>query len=133
MANDSTEWNYLSYHNKLYTEGYTNTTNQSDLINNDEFSFEQQQQQQLQLPQNYSEKNDSSSGRLSYEGSSFMLLFEDFGEYFYNYNGTGYNETTNGLPRNCSLANSTCEEAKDGEFFTYISISNYFLNIFTMS
>lgn len=55
-------------------------------------------------------------------GSNFMLLLEDFGEYFYNFNGTtdasggggggdGAYSNFNGsydLQANCSLANSTC-------------------------
>lgn len=59
------------------------------------------------------------SVRQNYEaGSNFMLLLEDFGEYFYNYNGStgisGSGGATNGtgigyeFQTNCSIANSTC-------------------------
>lgn len=48
-------------------------------------------------------------------GSSFMLLLEDFGEYFYNYNGSIGNGSANNVsfefqPNNCSSTNSTCTE-----------------------
>ncbi|XP_055547870.1 dopamine D2-like receptor isoform X3 [Wyeomyia smithii] len=48
------------------------------------------------------------------EGSNFMLLLEDFGEYFYNYNGSGPGNDTllgtggPGYQINCTLANATC-------------------------
>lgn len=55
-------------------------------------------------------------------GSNFMLLLEDFGEYFYNYNGTGPPNDTLGLggtstdfPINCTVANSTCDVPSEGE------------------
>lgn len=49
----------------------------------------------------------SSDAKASVEGSNFMLLFEDFGEYFYNYNGTGFNESSiSNLPFNCSGINN---------------------------
>lgn len=62
--------------------------------------------------------------RQNYEaGSNFMLLLEDFGEYFYNYNGSngiggngGVGGGTNGssigyeFQTNCSIANSTCSD-----------------------
>ncbi|XP_059607722.1 dopamine D2-like receptor isoform X2 [Phlebotomus argentipes] len=49
-------------------------------------------------------------------GTNFMLLLEEFGEYFYNYNGTdedlaGANNFTGtdfDFPLNCSLLNTTC-------------------------
>lgn len=43
-------------------------------------------------------------------GSNFMLLLEDFGEYFYNYNGSGPIGVSNNteFPNNCT--NSTCGE-----------------------
>jgi hypothetical protein len=128
MANDTIDWNYLAHSSKLFTDGYTNLTgNQSDasaVDNETTYGGWQVDQQHGQVSlQNYSDigrgenqSDDGSGGRLTYEGSSFMLLFEDFGEYFYNYNGTGYNETTNGLAVNCSLANSTCEPVKEGEY-----------------
>ncbi|XP_037039796.1 dopamine D2-like receptor isoform X2 [Bradysia coprophila] len=45
-------------------------------------------------------------------GSNFMLLLEDFGEYFYNYNGSGNTGNNNSVgfefQTNCSITNSTC-------------------------
>ena len=57
------------------------------------------------------------SAKIAYEsGSNFMLLLEDFSEYFYNYNGTGFNETSiANTPTNCSLANSTCPHVYEGK------------------
>ncbi|XP_038118320.1 dopamine D2-like receptor isoform X2 [Culex quinquefasciatus] len=57
-------------------------------------------------------------------GSNFMLLLEDFGEYFYNYNGSGPpNDTllvdaSPGFPVNCTLANATCEPT-EGDHYNY--------------
>ncbi|XP_058823981.1 dopamine D2-like receptor [Topomyia yanbarensis] len=54
-------------------------------------------------------------------GSNFMLLLEDFGEYFYNYNGSGPPNDTllgtgtseSGFQINCTLANTTCIAPSD--------------------
>lgn len=56
--------------------------------------------------------DDNDPARMSVEaGSNFVLLFEDFGEYFYNYNGSGFNESSiSTLPYNCSIANASCPE-----------------------
>lgn len=55
-------------------------------------------------------------------GSNFMLLFEDFGEYFYNYNGTGFNESSiNTLSSNCSLNNGTMCPGTQGKTNLYFS------------
>lgn len=56
---------------------------------------------------------DDSVARPNYEtGSNFMLLLEDFGEYFYNYNGSGPISISNStdFPTNCSVTNSSCVE-----------------------
>lgn len=67
------------------------------------------------------------SVKQNYEaGSNFMLLLEDFGEYFYNYNGSngvGGGISSNGSnsntgfesQTNCSIANSTCAD-NPGEY-----------------
>ncbi len=57
--------------------------------------------------------NFNDSAKISYEsGSNFMLLLEDFGEYFYNYNGSDYNSSISIYQANCSLTNSSlCSEA----------------------
>lgn len=58
----------------------------------------------------------------SYEtGSNFMLLLEDFGEYFYNYNGSGGNVGNNSsagydFQTNCSFSNSSCVELSGGKY-----------------
>lgn len=57
--------------------------------------------------------NTNDSARQAFDtGSSFMLLLEDFGEYFYNYNGTANNASSNNgsfeYQSNCSSGNATC-------------------------
>ncbi|XP_055644005.1 dopamine D2-like receptor isoform X2 [Toxorhynchites rutilus septentrionalis] len=55
-------------------------------------------------------------------GSNFMLLMEDFGEYFYNYNGSGPPNGSMlatgdpGFQVNCSLANSTCVQSSGDDY-----------------
>jgi hypothetical protein len=47
-----------------------------------------------------------------------MLLLEDFGEYFYNYNGSDYNSSISIYQANCSLTNSSlCSEANARKLF----------------
>lgn len=71
---------------------------------------------------NDTEVFDSTTGandaRASVEGNNFMLLFEDFGEYFYNYNGTGFNESSiSNLPFNCSGINNgtNCSDTQESK------------------
>lgn len=65
------------------------------------------------------DNNYNDSAKISYEsGSNFMLLLEDFGEYFYNYNGSDYNSSISIYQANCSLTNSTlCSEANARKLF----------------
>ena len=71
--------------------------------------------------QAYDDSNNDSA-KLSYEsGSNFMLLLEDFGEYFYNYNGSDFNSTLNEYQANCSLSNRTCEDVNASEYFLLIN------------
>lgn len=100
--------NSLSYHNssnqssptlsllKSLSHHTTNGSGGSDQIFNSNFS---------------NNMNDSAKIPLE-SGSNFMLLLEDFGEYFYNYNnGSDYQNTTISIyPSNCSLPNSNCTE-----------------------
>lgn len=69
---------------------------------------------------NFSNMNDSA--KIPYEsGSNFMLLLEDFGEYFYNYNGSDYqNSSISIYQSNCSLPNSTCPDTTSNETSEYI-------------
>lgn len=59
------------------------------------------------------DRNDSAKPGFE-TGSNFMLLLEDFGEYFYNYNGSGGTIVGNNnsigfeFQTNCSITNSTC-------------------------
>ena len=71
--------------------------------------------------QAYDDSNNDSA-KLSYEsGSNFMLLLEDFGEYFYNYNGSDFNSTLNEYQANCSLSNRTCEDVNASKYFLLIN------------
>lgn len=70
------------------------------------------------------------SVKQNYEaGSNFMLLLEDFGEYFYNYNGSNGGISVNGSnsntgfdsQTNCSIANSTCAD-NPGEYWMWSGV-----------
>lgn len=66
---------------------------------------------------------DDSIARPNYEtGSNFMLLLEDFGEYFYNYNSSGPISISNNteFPTNCSVTNSSCGELNTSKYNLYI-------------
>lgn len=89
------------------------------------------------------------ASKLSYEtGSSFMLLLEDFGEYFYSSAnnsintgtdmlvGGGANDTvlltslaTSGFPTNCSITNSTCDDFVQSEYI-YTRILGEFIGLY---
>lgn len=62
------------------------------------------------------------NGLRNYEpGSNFMLLLEDFGEFFYNYNNltqSASNATVDeyGTYSNCSVGNSTCGNVVESKY-----------------
>lgn len=66
-------------------------------------------------------------------GSNFMLLLEDFGEYFYNYNGSGQGQNLShpdefDFKTNCSAGNSTsCLEPLAGMFALFYLLFFFFL------
>lgn len=97
MANQTkTNWNSPDYFRIL------------DEANNSTGSIITNQSLQYQIDVN---RNDTVKS--GYEtGSNFMLLLEDFGEYFYNYNGSGNIGNNNSVgfefQTNCSITNSTC-------------------------
>lgn len=105
MANQSISWNSPDYF-RLLDEANSSTVNGSTSGNtlaatNQSFQF------QMEL------NRTDVAAKPSYEtGSNFMLLLEDFGEYFYNYNGSGTVATNNTsgyeYPTNCSFSNSSC-------------------------
>jgi len=109
----------LSHH--VTTTTTSNGSGSSDQIFNSNFS---------------NNMNDSAKIPLE-SGSNFMLLLEDFGEYFYNYNGSDYqnSSTISIYPSNCSLPNSNCtdnipEEArKYSSHFNRQSKSSPFLSL----
>lgn len=102
IINNYTSQNYSNYSNTNYSHNSNITSfNQSALYQFKNLSIN------ASSDDNNSSINDSA--KISYEsGSNFMLLLEDFGEYFYNYNGSDFNSTINIYQANCSLTNSTC-------------------------
>lgn len=113
--------NYTSQDNSNYTNANhnynstINSLNQSTLYqfkslsNNNSISDDNN---------NASFNNVNDSAKISYEsGSNFMLLLEDFGEYFYNYNGSDFNSSVSIYQANCSLTNSSCVEVTTRKFF----------------
>lgn len=51
-------------------------------------------------------------------GGNFAMILDDFNQYFYNYNGTGFNESSiSNLPFNCSgITNGTnCPDTQEGK------------------
>ncbi|CAO1404754.1 unnamed protein product [Diamesa tonsa] len=77
--------------------------------------------------------NINDSAKIAYEsGSNFMLLLEDFGEYFYNVNGSDYNSTISIYQNNCSLTNSSCSDinAPNYNYWALILILFPFLTLF---
>ncbi|CRK99667.1 CLUMA_CG012980, isoform B [Clunio marinus] len=77
--------------------------------------------------------NINDSAKISYEsGSNFMLLLEDFGEYFYNYNGSDFNSSVSIYQANCSLSNSTCEDVNtpNYNYWALILVIFPFLTLF---
>lgn len=64
-------------------------------------------------------------------GSNFMLLLEDFGEYFYNYNGSGQQNLSHledfDFKTNCSAGNSTdCNNPLAGMYFLFYFVCFFF-------
>lgn len=101
LGNDSTNINYMD----------TNSGGGSGSANNTAYASTQSNQTFQYLIDVGANTNDSAKQTFD-TGSSFMLLLEDFGEYFYNYNGSATNATGNNVSfefqTNCSSANATC-------------------------
>jgi hypothetical protein len=105
IINNYTSQNYSNYSTNHSHNSTINSFNQSTLYQFKNLSHN------ASSDQIYSNLSINDSAKISYEsGSNFMLLLEDFGEYFYNYNGSDYNSTISIYQANCSLANSTCGE-----------------------
>lgn len=117
--------NYTSQDNSNYTNANhnynstINSLNQSTLYqfkslsNNNSISDDNN---------NASFTNVNDSAKISYEsGSNFMLLLEDFGEYFYNYNGSDFNSSISIYQANCSLTNSSCGDVSTRKFICHDS------------
>lgn len=107
IINNYTSQNYSNYNSNHSHNSTINSFNQSTLYQFKNLS--QSASSSDQIYNNLSSINDSA--KISYEsGSNFMLLLEDFGEYFYNYNGSDFNSTISIYQANCSLTNSSCGE-----------------------
>lgn len=122
--------NYSNHNNKSHHKNSTiNNSNQSSttlnlLRNLSQHNSNADSSDQQDFNSNFSNMNDSA--KIPYEsGSNFMLLLEDFGEYFYNYNGSDYqNSTISIYQSNCSLPNSTCTDTPINETReSYLSLS----------
>lgn len=106
--------NYSSQNYNNYTNNNHNTSNNisyNNLTSTISNNFNQSNLYQYKsINSNISsdDNNYNDSAKISYEsGSNFMLLLEDFGEYFYNYNGSDFNSSISIYQANCSLTNST--------------------------
>ncbi|CAO1410983.1 unnamed protein product, partial [Diamesa serratosioi] len=125
--------NYTSHSYSNYNNSNTNHSSNNYTIN----SFNQSAYDQLRnLSGNGSDDNNlnlNDSAKIAYEsGSNFMLLLEDFGEYFYNVNGSDYNSTISIYQNNCSLTNSSCSDinAPNYNYWALILILFPFLTLF---
>lgn len=121
IINNYTSQNYSNYSNANHSYNSTiNSFNQSTLYQFKSLSHNASSDDiNNNNNSNNSYNNVNDSAKVSYEsGSNFMLLLEDFGEYFYNYNGSDFNSTISIYQANCSLTNSTCVEVASRKFHT---------------
>jgi hypothetical protein len=122
--------NNQNYNDNTDISIYYQLKNESDFINLNNDSYSNSSFLLRNTSFNNSNFNINDSAKLSYEsGSNFMLLLEDFGEYFYNYNGSDFNSSVNIYQPNCSLTNSTCEISSSGEYhfnITFLKTFRYF-------
>lgn len=120
IINNYTSQNYSNYSNANHSYNSTiKSFNQSTLYQFKNLSQTTSNDDSNNNNSNNSYSNVNDSAKISYEsGSNFMLLLEDFGEYFYNYNGSDFNSTISIYQANCSLTNSTCVEVVPRKFLT---------------
>lgn len=109
IINNYNSQNYSNYSNTNHSHNSSiNSFNQSALYQFKNFSLNASSDDNNS---NGSLSNTNDSAKISYEsGSNFMLLLEDFGEYFYNYNGSDFNSSISIYQANCSLTNSSCAD-----------------------
>lgn len=107
FGNDSTSFNYMDGINGGNGSNIGNGSAYTTNVNNNN-------NQTFQYLIDVGAHNNDSSKQTFDTGSSFMLLLEDFGEYFYNYNGSAGNGSANNVSfefqSNCSSTNSTCPD-----------------------
>lgn len=119
LGNDSTNFNYMD------ANGGGGSSN--GIGNNTVYTSTQTNQTFQYLMDGGANSNDSA--RQTFDtGSSFMLLLEDFGEYFYNYNGSGGGNVSSAnvsfeFPTNCSGANATCGGEEAGKLAAHVIVS----------
>lgn len=115
IKNSFTSQNHSNYANHSHNSTI-NSFNQSTLYQFKSLSNNASSDEII----NTSLTNINDSAKISYEsGSNFMLLLEDFGEYFYNYNGSDFNSTISIYQANCSLTNSSCGEVSTRKFLPH--------------
>lgn len=121
--------NYTSHSHSNYNNSNTNHSSNNYTIN----SFNQSAYDQLRNLSDDNNININDSAKIAYEsGSNFMLLLEDFGEYFYNVNGSDYNSTISIYQNNCSLTNSSCSDINARKFPTPTVFNVHKLYIFSI-
>lgn len=108
FGNDSTSFNYMDGTGLASGNG-------SGITNNSAYALNVNNNQSFQYLVDVGTHINDSAKQPFDTGSSFMLLLEDFGEYFYNYNGSAGNGSVNNIsfefqPNNCSTTNSTCND-----------------------
>lgn len=111
MANQTANWNSPDYF-RLLDEANNGGTNGTATA---AAAFNQS------LPYRLDGNRTDAVAKPNYEtGSNFMLLLEDFGEYFYNYNGSGPIGVSNNteFPNNCT--NSTCGEMGTSKYYNIL-------------
>ena len=111
---NNNSYNNISYNN--LTSTISNNFNQSTLY----------QYKSINSNLSSDDNNYNDSAKISYEsGSNFMLLLEDFGEYFYNYNGSDFNSSISIYQANCSLTNSTsCNDVSACKYHNLMNIKS---------
>lgn len=119
IINNYSSQNHSNYTNNNNISGSNANNSYSNLTSSISNNFNQSTLYPYKSSNVSSDDNNfNDSAKISYEsGSNFMLLLEDFGEYFYNYNGSDFNSSISIYQANCSLTNSTsCGDVSAREY-----------------
>ncbi|KAL7038832.1 hypothetical protein ACKWTF_009709 [Chironomus riparius] len=135
IINNYSSQNYSNYTNSNHsTSNNNNNISYNNLTSTIRNNFNQSTYKSINSNISSDDNNFNDSAKISYEsGSNFMLLLEDFGEYFYNYNGSDFNSSISIYQANCSLTNSTsCNDvsAPNSNYWALILVIFPFLTLF---